>query len=75
MSTVHCTIQTDPNSGGYVGRVVNFPHFEVTGATPDEVEARLRSRVLDMHAAGTLTIECEWVRTVRIDLPGRPAGD
>ena len=40
MTTVHCTIETDPDTGTFVGWVVGFRHFNVTGASPDEVEAR-----------------------------------
>jgi hypothetical protein len=69
MTTVHCTIEADLESGKYVGWVVGFRHFAVTGATPDEVEARLRSRVLSMNDSGSLVLECEFVRIVSISLP------
>ena len=69
MTTVHCTIETDPESGEYVGWVVGFRHFAVTGATFDEVEARLRNQVLSMHDSGSLVLECEFVRMVSISLP------
>lgn len=55
-AAVHCTIETDPDTGTFVGWVVGFRHFSVTGATPDEVEARLRRRVLSMHESGDLCI-------------------
>lgn len=66
---VHCTIETDPGTGGLVGWVVGFRHFGVTGSTPDEVEARLRRQVLSLHESGSLVLECELVRTVSIELP------
>ncbi len=69
MSTVHCIIETDPDTEGFVGWVVGFRHFGVTGATPEEVEVRLRRRVLSMHESGSLVLECAFVRTVSIDLP------
>ena len=72
MTTVHCTIETDPESGKYVGWVVGFRHFAVTGATPDVVEAKLRSQVLSMHDSGSLVLEGEFVRLVSISLPPRP---
>lgn len=68
MSTVHCIIETD-RTHGFAGWVVGFEHFEVTGSTPEEVESRLRSRVIDMHRAGTLVLERDFARLVRIDLP------
>jgi hypothetical protein len=49
--------------------VVGFRHFNVTGASPDEVEARLRSRVLSMQESGSLSLESELVRTFSIELP------
>jgi hypothetical protein len=69
VTTVHCTIETDPDTGAFIGWVVGFRHFGVSGATPDEVEAKLRQRVLSMHESGSLVLECEFVRTVSIDLP------
>ena len=72
MTTINCTIETDPESGKYVGWVVGFRHFSVTGTTADEVEARLRSRVLSMHGSGGLVLECEFVRMVSIALPPHP---
>jgi hypothetical protein len=69
MTTVHCTIETDPDTGTFVGWVVGFRHFNVTGASPDEVEARLRSRVLSMQESGSLSLESEFVRTLSIELP------
>lgn len=73
MTTVHCTIETDPESGTYIGWVVGFRHFAVTGATPDDVEAKLRSRVLSMHDAGSLMLDAEFVRLVSIALPPHPS--
>ena len=73
MTTVHCTIETDPESGKYVGWVVGFRHFAVTGETPDQVEASLRSRVLSMHDSGSLVLDCEFVRLVSIALPPQPS--
>lgn len=67
-TTVHCMIETDPNDGTFVGWVVGFRHFSVTGATPEEVEARLRRRVLNVHESGSLALESELVRTFSIDL-------
>lgn len=69
MTTVHCTIETDPDTGTFVGWVVGFRHFSVTGSTPDEVEAKLRRRVLSMHESGSLVPENELVRTIGIELP------
>lgn len=69
MTTVHCTIETDPESGKYVGWVMGFRHFAVTGETPDEVEAGLRGRVLSIHDSGSLVLDCEFVRMVSISLP------
>jgi hypothetical protein len=71
MATVHCIIETDPNTA-FAGWVIGFAHFAVTGSTPEEVEAKLRSRVLSMHEAATLVLESQFVRTFSIDLP--PAG-
>jgi len=68
MATVHCIIETDPDTG-FAGWVVGFRHFAVTGSTPEEVETKLQSRVLGMHRAGTLVLEAEFVRIVSIDLP------
>lgn len=69
MRDVHCTIETDPESGGFVGWVVGFRHFAVIGATADEVEIKLRRRVLDMHESGSLVLESEFVRSFSIELP------
>jgi len=69
MTAVHCTIETDPDTGTYIGRVIGFRHFGVNGATPDEVEARLRRRVLSMHESGSLLLDCEFVRIFSIELP------
>ena len=69
MTTVHCTIETDPESGKFVGWVLGFRHFAMTGATPDEVEASLRARVLCLHEAGSLVLDSEFVRLVSISLP------
>jgi hypothetical protein len=69
MTTVNCTIETDPETGTFIGWVVGFRHFGVVGTTPDEVEAKLRSHVLSMQESGALVLECELVRTFSIDLP------
>lgn len=69
MTAVHCTIETDPDTGTFVGWVVGFRHFSVTGSTPDEVEARLRHRVQSMHESGSLVLESQLVRTFSVDLP------
>jgi hypothetical protein len=69
MTTVHCIVETDPDTNTFVGWVVGFRHFTVTGATPDEVEARLRRRVLSMHESGSLTLESQLVRTFSVELP------
>ena len=69
MTTVHCTIETDPDSGTFVGWVVGFRHFSVSGSTPDEVESRLRRRVVSMHESRSLVLESELVRTFSIELP------
>ena len=69
MTTVHCTIETDPDSGGFVGWVIGFRHFAATGSTPDEVESRLRRQVLSVHQAGDLVLDSELVRTFTIELP------
>ena len=69
MTTVHCTIETDPDSGGFVGWVIGFRHFSATGSTPDEVESRLRRQVLSIHGSGGLVLDSEFVRTFSIELP------
>jgi hypothetical protein len=69
MSTVHCIVETDPDTSTFVGWVVGFRHFTVTGATSDEVEARLRERVLSMHESGSLALESQLVRTFSVQLP------
>jgi hypothetical protein len=69
MTTVHCIVETDPDTGTFVGWVVGFRHFTVTGATPDEVEARLRPRVLSMYESGSLALESQLVRTFSVELP------
>jgi len=69
MTTVHCTIETDPDSGGFMGWVIGFRHFAATGSTPDEVESRLRSQVLSVHESGGLDLDSEFVRTFSIELP------
>jgi hypothetical protein len=69
MTTVYCTIETDPDTGNFVGWVVGFRHFGVSGSTPDEVEARLRRQILSMHESGSLLLECEFVRNFSIELP------
>ncbi len=71
MTAVHGTVETDFDTGNYVGWVVGFRHFEVSGSTPDEVEARLRSEVLRLQQPGSLVLESELVRVVTID-PARP---
>ena len=68
-AAVHCAIEIDPDTGAFVGWVVGFRHFSVTGSTPDEVEARLRRRVLSMHESGSLVLASELVRTFSIGLP------
>jgi len=69
MPTIHCTIETDPDTGTLVGWVVGFRHLGVDGATPDEAEAKLRHRVLSMHESGRLVLECEFVQNFSIELP------
>lgn len=69
MTTVYCTIETDPDSGGFVGWVIGFRHFAATGSTPDEVESRLRRQVLSVHESGGLVLDSEFVRTFSIELP------
>lgn len=69
MDAVHCIVETDPDAGAFVGWVVGFRHFAVTGETPDEVEDRLRSQVLGMHESGSLVLESEFVRTFIVELP------
>lgn len=69
MTTVHCTIESDLDSGGFVGWVIGFRHFSVTGSTPDEVESRLRRQVLSVHESGGLVLDSELVRTFSIELP------
>ena len=69
MATVHCIIETDPDSGKFVGWLIGFRHFFVTGSTPDEVESRLRGQVLGVHESGDLVLESEFVRTFSIQLP------
>jgi hypothetical protein len=69
MTTVHCTIETDPDSSGFVGWVIGFRHFSATGSTPDEVESRLRRQVLSVHESGDLVLDSELVRIFSIELP------
>ena len=54
MTIVDCTIETDPETGRFVGWMAGFGHFGVTGATPDAMESRLRHRVLSMYESGSL---------------------
>ena len=69
MTTVHCIIEADRGTGSYVGRLVGFPHFEMMGATADDVEAKLRRHILSIHESGDLLLESEFVRAFRIELP------
>jgi hypothetical protein len=55
MATVHCIIETNPDTG-FAGWVVGFTHFAVTGSTPEEVETKLQST---SRCKSTMV---EWIR-------------
>lgn len=72
---VHCLIELDPAQGQYLGRIIGFPHIELSGQTNEEVNAKLHKTVASLVESGSLVLETRFVAVVAVPTKsGRSGG-
>jgi len=59
-------IERSTESGALIGKIIGFPHVELSGADSGQIAEKLRSYVQQLQASGALVLESQFVQLVRL---------
>ena len=63
---IYGVIERSTESGALVGKIIGFPHVELSGVDSAQVAEKMRSYVQQLQASGVLVLESQFIQLVRL---------